>query len=323
MNMRITTAALAFLAVSGSAMAEVKLNENFAVSGYAAASYKYNDVKPGGSDHSTDIDSALLGSTFNFEPVTGSVSVLYRNGVSPNEVALLDAYLTYKMVDGYSVTVGKFLSYMGYESFYPTNMDQISWANGDFLAPIPGFHTGARIDYAGETSSAGLAIVDSVYSPHGAIKGDGEIKHNAGFEYFYSYTGVKNLTLWAGAAYDTAGGFQGKTSTTLLDFWASYKVSDTVRVAAEYAHKNGGLGDTGYNWLTFLNYSINEKVSCSFRISGEKLNDGGPSFTKYTFSPGYAITKNISVRAEYSSIDYKNAGADSANFFGVQTIFKF
>ena len=167
MNTYIKAAALAILAASISAKADVKLNDNFSVNGYAVASYKYLDVKPGGSDNSTDIDSALLGTTFEFKPVTGSVSVLYRHGVSPDEVALLDANLTYKMVDGYSVTAGKFLSYMGYESFYPTNMDEITFANGDFLAPIPGFHTGARIDYAGQTSSAGLAIVDSVYSPLG------------------------------------------------------------------------------------------------------------------------------------------------------------
>ena len=322
MNMRIKAAALGCLAASASVFAEVKLNDNFSVNGYAAASYKYLDVKPGGSSNSTDLDTALLGSTFSFKPVTGAVSVLYtHNGY--DEVALLDAYVTYKSVDGFSFTAGNFLSYMGYESFYPTNMDQITFANGDFLAPIPGYHTGVRADYAGETSNAGFAIVDSVYSPYSAVRGDGEIRHNAGFEYFYSYTGIKDVTLWAGVAYDTAGGFQGSQSVIMFDFWASYKVSDKVRVAAEYANKNGGPGAKGYNWLAFLNYSINEKVSCAFRVSGEKLTSGGPGFTKYTICPAYTITKNVLVRAEYSHQNYTNAGSDSANYFGVQTVFRF
>ena len=325
MNMRVTAAALAVLATSVSALADIKIDDHFTVSGYAVASYKYVDASPGGSSHDTNVDTALLGTSFDFKPVSGKVSAAFFNGgfgpTGANELTLLDAYVTVQMADGFSATAGNFLSYMGYESFYPVNMDQITFANGDFLAPIPGYHTGARIDYAGATSSAGFAILDSVYSPKGPIRGDGEIKHNAGFEYFYSYTGIKDLTLWAGIAYDTAGGFQGKQSVTMLDFWASYKVSDKVRVAAEYANKDGGPGAKGYNWLTFLNYSITEKTSCAFRISGEKVT-GGPGFTKYTICPAYAITPNVTVRAEYSHQNYTNFTTDSSNYFGVQAVFK-
>jgi len=299
MNMRVTAAALAVLATSVSALADIKIDDHFTVSGYAVASYKYVDASPGGSSHDTNVDTALLGTSFDFKPVSGKVSAAFFNGgfgpTGANELTLLDAYVTVQMADGFSATAGNFLSYMGYESFYPVNMDQITFANGDFLAPIPGYHTGARIDYAGATSSAGFAILDSVYSPKGPIRGDGEIKHNAGFEYFYSYTGI--------------------------NFWASYKVSDKVRVAAEYANKDGGPGAKGYNWLTFLNYSITEKTSCAFRISGEKVT-GGPGFTKYTICPAYAITPNVTVRAEYSHQNYTNFTTDSSNYFGVQAVFK-
>ncbi len=336
MNIRTTTAALALLAASLSAMAEIKVNDNFSVNGYATASYWHRSESPGTSFNDTNLDKALLGGTFTFQPVTANVSVLYRNlpTGAPNSVALLDAYLTYKAADGLSFTAGNFLSYMGYEAFHPISMDQITYANGDFLAPIPGYHTGVRIDYSGATSSTGFAVVDSVYSPNGPIRGDGEIKHNAGFEYFYSYTGIKDVTLWAGAVYDTAGGYRRNQAVTMFDFWASYKASDKIRVAAEFAHKNGGDSNTGYNWLAFLDYSINEKVSCAFRISGESVDSytiaGTPAvlvpsmgFTKYTICPAYAITKNISVRAEYSHYNYTNYTLDSANEFRVQTVFKF
>jgi len=56
---------------------------------------------------------------------------------------------------------------MGYESFYPANMDQISYADGDFLAPIPGYHTGVKIDYADKEQGIGIALLDSAYSPFG------------------------------------------------------------------------------------------------------------------------------------------------------------
>ena len=47
---------------------------------------------------------------------------------------------------GTSVTAGKFLSYLGYEAFDIPNMTQVSYANGDFLGAIPGYHTGVRVD---------------------------------------------------------------------------------------------------------------------------------------------------------------------------------
>lgn len=322
MNMRTTTAALAFLAASVSALAEVKLNENFSAYGYAAASYRNIDVSPGTSDSDGALDTALLGLNFKQSAVSGVLSGLYtHNGF--DEFAVLDAYLTIKANDEISLTAGKFLSYMGYESFYPIYMDQITFANGDFLAPIPGYHTGIRIDHSTETSSAGIAVVDSVYSPYSAVRGDAEIDDNVGFEIFYSYKGVKDLVLWFGFAADTAGGFQGDNGVTMFDFWASYKVSDKVRVAAEYAIKNGGPGAKGYNWLGFLNYTINEKVNCTFRVSGEKLDAGGPGFTRYTVSPAYVLNEHFTVRAEYTHTSYTNSGIDNANYFGVQTVLKF
>src|SRR5262249_34726981 len=151
------------------------------------------------------VDTALLGTTVNFKPVTGVASVLYTPTSTPgaSEVTLLDAYVTYDAGGGVTVTGGKFLSYLGYESFYPIYMDQITYANGQFLAPIPGYHSGLRLDYSDSANAAGIAVVDSVYSPFGATRGDGELKHNAGLEAFYSYKGIKDVTLWAGIAYDS------------------------------------------------------------------------------------------------------------------------
>jgi hypothetical protein len=211
---------------------------------------------------------------------------------------------------------------MGYESFYPVFMDQISYANGDFLAPIPGYHTGVKVDYSSNGSALGAAVVDSVYSPYGGTRGDGELSHNAGVEFYYSYTGVENLTLWAGFAHDTKGNFQGHSVTT-FDLWASYQLTKQLRIAAEYVDKDGGLGAKGNNWLAFANYSFTDKLSSAFRVSGEKMDDNGPEFTKYTVAPAVALTPNLSVRAEVSYYDYKNYWTNKATFYGVQAVFKF
>jgi Putative beta-barrel porin-2, OmpL-like. bbp2 len=318
---RLTGWAAALLTLAASASAEIKLNENFSVSGYVSGSYQYTDPKPGESVDKFNIDSSQLLFTTNFKPVTGVVSLFYVPNTT-DETTVLDAYFTYDAGNGVTVTAGKFLSYLGYESFFNVNNPEISFANGDFLGAIPGYHSGVKVDYGTDMFSVGAALVDSVYSPYGALKGDGELKHNGGFEGYFAYKGTKNLTLWAGVAYDTKGGFQPHSVTT-FDFWAQYQVDAKTLVAAEYAHKDGGDGAKGYNWLGLVTYAFTDKFSTAFRIAGEKLSDGGPSFTKFTVAPGVAVTDKLTVRAEYSYYDYKNASADKANFIGVQAYFKF
>ncbi len=347
---KLAGGAAAILTLAATAFADIKINDNITFSGYAVGGYMnykaqgYDAVDslfdaskpiPGGSN-SNDV---LTKFTLNYKPVTGVISLNYFPNLPTSELTVLDAYVTYDAGSGSSFTLGKFLSYLGYESFYPASMDQISYANGDFLAPIPGYHTGARYDYADKVQAFGVAVVDSVYSPYGGTRGDGEWQHNGGLEVFYSYTGITDVTLWAGLAYDTKGGFQPHSVTT-LDFWASYNITKAARVAAEYVNKDGGNGNKGYNWITFLDYSFTDKVSCAFRISGEKLSDysvaeddgedgtvlvnvSGPSFTKYTISPAIALTPNLKLRAEYSYYSYSDYITSKANFYGVQVVFTF
>jgi hypothetical protein len=333
MNLRLKLATTVALAATAIAYADIKVNDNLTISGYAAGAYMKYKPNAGGAVDSVfdatkpipgggDSNDVLTKFTMNFKPVTGVISINYFPNLPVNEVTVLDAYAVVDAGGGTTVTVGKYLSYLGYESFYPALMDQISYADGDFLAPIPGYHTGAKIDFAANGVGGGLSVHDSTYSPNGPTKGDGEFTHNGGLEGYLTYTGVKDLTLWGGFGYDTKGGFEKNTVTT-LDFWASYNLSKQVRVAAEYVHKDGGIGNKGYNWLTFLNYTVDDHISSTFRISGEEMDNSGPRFMKYTVCPAYNVNANFLVRAEYSYYDYKNYTAKHADFFGVQAVFKF
>ncbi len=331
---KLTGWAAALLALATTASADIKLNDNITFSGYAVGAYmNYKASSATGVDSLFDASKPIPGGgdsndvltkfTLNFKPVTGVISFNYFPNVGgSNEFTLLDAYATYDAGDGVTVTGGKFLSYLGYESFYPASMDQISYANGDFLGAIPGYHSGVKVDYADKVQGVGLAVVDSVYSPYGGTRGDGELKHNAGLEGYYTYTGVTDLTLWAGFAYDTKGGFQPHSVFT-FDFWASYQATKALRVAAEFVSKDGGTGAKGTDWILFANYTFSDKVSSTFRISGEEMSDGGPKFTKYTVAPAYALTANLAIRAEYSYYSYSNYTSSDASFFGVQAILKF
>lgn len=307
--------------------------DHLSISGYAVGSYmNYNPSAGPSVDSLFDASKPVPGGgsanavltrfTVDYQPVTAVVSFNYSPNAATSELTVLDAYVTYGLGDGLSLTGGKFLSYMGYESFYPTNMDQISYANGDFLAPIPGYHTGLRLDYAKGTTSAGVAVVDSAYSPFGGTRGDGELSDNAGFETFVSYTGIPHTTLWAGLVYDTAGGFQAH-DVVMFDVWASYQLTKRTRVAAEFVTKDGGFGAQGTNWIGFLNHSFTDRFSSTFRVSGENMADGGPDFVKYTVAPGVALNANLTVRVEYSYYDYSGFATKRANFFGIQGLFKF
>lgn len=334
MNTPLKIAGGLALAASLTAHADIKVNDALSIGGYAAVAYEYQKVKTqsstdsifDGTKDTPSADAVKTNFNFNFKPVTSTVSLYYVPNLPKNELTVLDAFATYDVGGGLSVTGGKFLSYMGYEAFDTPNMAQITYApvTVGTLGAIPAYHTGLRLDYGDKEVSYGFALVDSVFSPNGFAKGDGEFSHNAGLEAFVKYTAVKDLTLWAGIAYDTKGGFQSE-NVTVLDFWAEYKLSKEATIAAEFCSKDGGTFAKGTTWLAYLNYAIDAKLSTVFRIGGENLSakTKGNDFTQYTVGPAMKLTENLSVRAEYSYYNYSGKGALDKNLIGLQAIFKF
>lgn len=308
------------LAFAGQAMAEIKLNDTFSMSGYVAGSYQYNKAKSAIATDRFDVDSSQLLFKYNSAPVTGVASVFYVPNQAPDEATLLDAYATYDAGNGVTVTGGKFLSYLGYESFFVVNNPTISSANGG-IGVIPGYHSGVKVDFSNSDWGVGGAILDSVYGAT-ALKGDGELKSGQGYEAYVTYKGATDLTIFAGLAFDNASAVSGK-DIAAYNVWASYKVDAKTTVAAEIAQRDGGARtDKGYNYLFLANYQFTDKVNTAFRFSGENDQDGGGKYEKFTIAPGIALTKDLTVRAEYSMIDGRGTTPNS-NFFGVQAYVKF
>ncbi len=322
-SLRLAGWATALLTLAASASADVKLNDNFSVGGYAVGSYTYSKWNGTPATDRLDMDAAKTLFTASFKPVTGVVS-LYYPGTSGSDITVLDSYVTYDVGGGFSVTGGKFLSYLGYEAFDPVNMTQISYAapTAGSMFSIPAYHTGVRLDYSATDYSYGIALLDSVYSPYSIFKGDGELKENQGLEAYYKYTGTKNLVLWFGVAYDSKGGFQSHSVTT-YDFWTQYNVTSEFFVAGEYAYTEGGVGKRGGSWLAEVGYAPAGPLSWIFRISGDDPDKtvAASAYKQYTISPTYKFTDNLSVRDEYSYYEYDSAG--SKKFAGVQALFKF
>lgn len=324
---RLAGWATALLALAATAQAEVKLNENFAVSGYISGTAAYTewDAGAGGTtdDSFMDVDAVKVQGTASFEKTTGTVSL---HTFTSHDPVVLDAYATYAMDGGSSVTVGKFLSYLGYEAFDYPNMLQISYAN-NFSAFIPAYHSGVRLDYASEGFAGGVAVLDSVYGST-YYKGDGDLDNGAGFEGFVKFTSG-DTSLFAAIAFD-GGPAGGTDDQATFDIWAQTKAG-SVTLAAEYCYSkiSAAAGDTdGYFWLLLAMAPLNDKWTVTGRLSGGEneavaSGPGTPSFFKATISPAVTISNNLGVLFEYSHISYDDHSLDTETFLGAQVIFKF
>jgi hypothetical protein len=286
--------------------------------GYAVATAT-SATTGGVSSTSMDVNAAKFGVHYTSGNISAYGSIYY-NGTQTN---VLDAYAT--ITEGSTaITVGKFLSYMGYEAFDVPNMNQISYANGGLIGgPIPAYHSGVKLDYSASTFATGVAVVDSIYGPT-LYKGDGDLKI-PGLEAYFTYKGIKDTQIWFGIADEVA------TSTRVYDLWVQYNINKTDYVAVEALYKN----TAGYDWLVEYVKALTPKVSLTSRISGDGASSwysaanygttGGAKTTdlKFTLAPSYSFNDHFLIRAEVSYINYTNYTASSTTFFGAQSILKF
>jgi hypothetical protein len=326
-SFRLAGWASALLALAATAQAEVKLNENFSVSGYISGSAAYTEWDNGTAgdtdDSFMDVDSVKLQSTATFEKTTGTISL---HTFTSHDPVVLDAYATYTIDSGTTVTVGKFLSWLGYEAFDYPNMLQISYAN-DFSGFIPAYHSGVKMEYTAEGVTGGFAVLDSVYGST-YYKGDGDLDNGAGFEGYVKFTSGDS-SLFAAIAYD--GGVAGsEDNRTTFDVWGQTKLGSAT-LAAEYCYSklDSAAGDAdGYFWLLLAMAPLNDKWTLTGRLSGGEneavaVTTSTPTFFKATISPAVTVTPNLGVLFEYSYTKYDDFSTESASFFGAQVIFKF
>ena len=309
------------LALGATAFADVKVNENISINGYAIGAITNTDVD-GGENIDTYLESKGSPAIVNADAVKFGVlgtagqlsaygSILYLPGAA-NEAGLLDAYATYNTGTGLKITGGKFLSYLGFEAFDAVNMTQLTY--GSTIFAVPAYHTGAKVDFSGKTFSVGVAAVDSIYSgPRGFFEGDREYGDDMGFEAMFSYTGIQNLTVFAGVALEDTYG--AADDLFIFDLWLSYAVNDNLTLSAEYDTQNDYMN----GWLGQVGYKFSDKFSTIFRISGVEWDAGG-SDSKYTVAPTYTLNANFALRAEFS-IGEGDSG--DYTFVGGQIVFNF
>ena len=169
---------------------------------------------------------------------------------------LEEAVITYDFGNGFSVSAGKMLTYMGFEAFDPTNMYQYSYAydygNYAVQSIYDAYDVGVSLDYGTDDYSIGVWT---------------SAENSAGYELALAYTGIESLTakaIWSDFS-DQVGG----PSYTKNTYWVSYELGNLL-VAGEIAEadiKDGAGGDDKDGFLIMGNYAFTDKVALTLRYS--------------------------------------------------------
>jgi hypothetical protein len=318
---KFTGLTASLVALVSTATAEVKIDEYLSLDGYATGAGVVTEGTPArdkelvGSNRV--YDSALFALNGKYEAFTARVSLyavdssVASNGVT-QDAGLLDAYVTYK-TGNVAVTGGKYLGWLGYESFHSVNNAFISFSQATYASP---YSTGAKVEYLGEKFSTGLSVRDSQVGPGGTFfEGDGEFSDDIGYEVYALYTGIDKLTLFAGAGYEDV---DGGSEVTTYDVWASYALTDKFSLAAELSSTEDV---TNYSWLLQGTYLVSDAVSVSGRLTGSDGVNGAGDVIGYGAASTYTLTKNFSLKGEVTKTD-TSVGGDTFSY-ALQGIFKF
>ena len=228
---------------------------------------------------------------------------------------LEEAVVTYAFSDNLSMSVGKMLSYLGFEAFDPTNMYQFSYAydyaSGGGQDVYDAYADGMSIDYGTDSYSIGIWT---------------DMAEQSSWEYALAYTGIENLTVKAILA-DYAN-----DADEILTIWASYQIGDLL-IGFEYADDDKNTAAPGtagvYTddnieaYLLMANYAITDSAAITVRYSEADYIDASTvTVDKFTISPSYAFTDDLAGLIEYSTYDVEG-GTEPDEPFALELIYTF
>jgi len=323
---------VAALATAAAVQAEVKINDSLSLDGYAIGSAVITEGTASDNDKLGDsgsaFDSAYIAVNGSYKDFTSKVSlyaVNFGDNNSSDDVGILDAYVTYK-TGNLSLTGGKFLGWLGFESFHSINNAFISFSQASYSSP---FATGVKADYAGQGFSTGVSVRDSQFESQSFFEGDGEFGNDVGYEAYVMLTSIEKLTVFGGIGLqDVDGGNEELT----YDVWASYALTDSFSLAAEYASVDYSSVDgtrVDGSWLVQGTYKVSADLSVSARVTAAELDNqfvqAQDSFG-YGIASTYAISPNFAIKGEVTKTENPASFADNGNdpfSYALQGQFKF
>jgi hypothetical protein len=325
----------AFAVIASSASAEVKLDDNFTIDGYAIAAYAKNEAATNTESFFSSGDKmldavklALNGTYGDFKSRASVYSVPSdTNGTAAGNdstTGLLDAYVTYTKGE-IALTVGKFNNYLGYESFDSPNNAFMTFGPADNFGYVASYATGAKLDYTTKEFATGFSVRDSLQKD-GFFKGDGDFSDDIGTEVYFMYTGIEKLTVFTGMGYQNTDAAAEDLYT--YNAWISYALTDKLTLVASYGSNEGSGTDVSFSYTLQASYAVTDALSLAARYGAVDGNGAGKligtssNYTEYGVAGTYTLTKNFAIKSEVNKKDLID-GQKDAFFYAVQGIFKF
>ena len=348
------TSALA--AASSLATAEIKINEFLSFAGFVDSSYSHTNIDDGGSENSFAVDQVEIDWMFNFGKVTGQVDLEYLGGTTGDDSTNVEqAFVSYDLGNGLSVTAGKYESTLGLEAKEPTGLYQYSTAynvgetnDGDGglggLDILPQYAQGVKLTKVSGDNVFSLSVQDESFDNDGGrLGGDDAAPSDSSYaiEGSASLAVGDGMTLFLGGAYEDSD--TDENNTYVLNGHLSGGSGALIwGVEVNYGDAEGGftngLGRSGVDAtdeqvtqaLVMANYAYSDCCSVTGRISysdHEATDAGGDidaDFLKYTLAHNYAVTDNLAVITEVSLVDGELDGGDYEALVGaVEVLFTF
>ncbi len=319
---------LAAVLPSVTAFGVIPVTENLSIRGYIDGTYTNRDDEGTATDmEGLDLGNADLDLLISTEKVKSEIHI-GSDGTTPE---IEQAFITFDLGGGLSITGGKFLTSLSFERDEQYLLYQQSraydfgtmrgGANNNFRELGTHNQHGARATYKMDNLSASVSVIDQAFSSNGA-SGDAS---DVGFEAAITYNAMQGLTIAVGTGQD--GGDTSAGMDKLYNIWAQYDGIENLILAAEYNFYEN-FGQDADSWLIMGNYSFGNSLAATLRYSQaeEDLNmDGSYEGSKFTISPSYSFTDNLLGVIEYSTGEYDVAGAGDVDvdFIALQGIFTF
>lgn len=300
----------------------IQINKHLNLSGFVDMSYQNVDSDVAGGDKSTfSMDQAELDFTVTAaQGLSARVDVEAKpsNTTGSDDVRLEQARIDYA-VNNWTLTLGKFDTFIGLEAIEPTGMYQYS--NSLVWSLEPTQHTGMSLAYDNGFFNGAIALVNSLTAYNQDNNDEIGVALHAGFtpnkawSFNLNYATSEEANGNGGAATSPAAGTEADTTLLTADIsWSNYGWT----VGFEYGNLEvdrvgtaSDLEDTAMSLMA--NYAFTERFALTGRYSVSEGKTGG-DISEFTISPSYALTENWS-----ALLELRSESAD-ANFAGTNNL---
>jgi hypothetical protein len=281
----LTKLLLAAAIPGAAAFGVIPVTDNLGIRGYIDGSYKNTDLGATKTE-SLKLDNADVDFLITTDKIK---SEIHLSGLDTLEVE--QAFITYDLGNGLSITGGRFESMLGFEGDEQYKLYQNSYANdfhdGNFSLLLDqwtnhNYQQGLKADYKMDSLSLGASVVDSA---QGYLDGDAE---DLGFELSATYNLMKGFTIGAGLS--------GGDITNLLK-------SDVEKILSRIGINADNLAFLGINEFGFEDTLLWDELDDDW---GEYSAD-----TRYNIWAQYDGIENLILAAEYDSIGFDGLDTDT------------